>query len=426
MIYIIAFFFLFLAMGIPVSFTFGFSALLYLFITGRDLIIITQRMFAGTDSFTLMAIPLFMFAGEIMGACGITPRIARFANALIGFVPSGLAQVNVMNSAILTGFNGSTLADIASLGKIQVDMMSKAGYDRNYAAALSAASSTIGSIHPPSILMVLYASLSGISVGRLFMSGIIPSLITTVSQMAYAFIMAKIKPKKYDGVNTKFDKRELLSSFISVSPALLIPVIILGGILTGIFTATEAGAVACVWGLIVGTFIYREFNLQKIVQTMINGIKTSGMVMIIVAGAMLFSWCLAVERFPVMVADLIFKISTTPSIVMCLIVIAMLVIGFFMDATPAAIIMVPIFQPIAAAMGFDPIHFGMVMVLTLVMAGITPPCGIVLFVTCAVGKVTFSELMVEMWPFIIISTGILFLIAYVPITALFLPNLLFG
>jgi C4-dicarboxylate transporter DctM subunit len=272
--------------------------------------------------------------------------------------------------------------------------------------------------------MVLYGSITGVSVGKLFLAGFIPGVVTGLAQMFYALLMAKQNPKKYDGKNLEFDLREFCKSFVDVIPALIMPLIIIGGILSGIFTATEAGAIACVWGLLVGIFIYKEFDLRTIMRTMVNGIKTSGMVMLIVAGAMLFSYCLAVEQFPNKVSAIITGISTAPSVVLLLMIGCMLIIGCFMDATPAAIIMVPIFQPIASALGFNGIHFGLVIVLTLIMAGITPPVGVTLFVTSAVAKIRFSELLREMWPFIIISTGILFLIAYVPAISLWLPNLI--
>lgn len=347
---IIGIFFLMLLIGVPVAFGVGISSMLYLALNGKDLVILTQRIFAGGDSFTLMAIPLFIFAGEIMNACGVTKRIVGFANELVGFIPGGLAHVNILASMLFAGVSGSTSADVASIGGMLIGSMDEAGFDRDYATAVTAASATIGSIIPPSILMVLYSSITGISVGKLFMAGVIPGILVGVSQMIYAFIKAKKNPAKYDGdVKVKFDFKRMVKSFINALPALVMPLIIIGGILSGVFTATEAGAIAGAYGLII---------------------------------------------------------------------------GMFMDTTSAAIIMVPIFYPIAAAAGIDGIHFGMVMVLTFILGGITPPVGVTLYIATAVAKIKFTNLLKEMWPFILLFIAVMFAVAYCPAICLTIPNML--
>ena len=370
---IIGIFFLMLLIGVPVAFGVGISSMLYLALNGKDLVILTQRIFAGGDSFTLMAIPLFIFAGEIMNACGVTKRIVGFANELVGFIPGGLAHVNILASMLFAGVSGSTSADVASIGGMLIGSMDEAGFDRDYATAVTAASATIGSIIPPSILMVLYSSITGISVGKLFMAGVIPGILVGVSQMIYAFIKAKKNPAKYDGdVKVKFDFKRMVKSFINALPALVMPLIIIGGILSGVFTATEAGAIAGAYGLIIGIFVYKEFTFEGAIKTVLSAARTSGMTMLIVASTTAFGYCLAIEKFPEQVSALLTGISTNPNILMLLMIIAMCIIGMFMDTTSAAIIMVPIFYPIAAAAGIDGIHFGMVMVLTFILGGITP------------------------------------------------------
>lgn len=422
---IIGIFFVMLIIGVPVAFGVGIASALYLFLNGSDLIILTQRVFAGGDSFTLMAIPLFIFAGEIMNACGVTKRIVGFANELVGFIPGGLAHVNILASMLFAGVSGSTSADVASIGGMMIGSMDEAGFDRTYATAVTAASATIGSIIPPSILMVLYSSITGISVGQLFMAGVIPGVLVGVSQMIYAFVKAKLNPGKYDGdIKPQFNAKRALKSFINALPALVMPLIIIGGILSGKFTATEAGAIAGAYGLIIGVLIYKEFTFKGAIQTVLSAARTSGMTMLIVSGATAFGYCLAIEKFPEQVSALIQSISNNPNILMLLMILAMAVIGMFMDTTSAAIIMVPIFYPIAEAAHINGIHFGMVMVLTFILGGITPPVGVTLYIATAVAKIKFVDLLKEMWPFILLFVIVLFAVAYTPGICLLIPNML--
>lgn len=424
---ILGVFFILLVMGVPVAFDVGIASVIYLFSQGEDLIILTQRVFAGGDSFTLMAIPLFIFAGEIMNACGVTRRIVGFANELVGFIPGGLAHVNIFASMIFAGVSGSTSADVASIGGMLIGSMNEAGFDLSYATAVTAASATIGSIIPPSILMVLYSSITGISVGQLFMAGVVPGILIGLTQMIYAFLKAKSNPDMYDGNNKlRFNGKRCLKAFINAVPALIMPLIIIGGILSGVFTATEAGAIAGLYGLLIGVFLYKEFTFQGAIHTIISSAKTSGMTMLIVSGATAFGYCLAIEKFPNQVSKLITGVSSNPNVLMLLMILAMTIIGMFMDTTSAAIIMVPIFFPIAEAAGINGIHFGMVMVLTFVLGGITPPVGVTLYIAVAVAKLKLGQLLKEMWPFILLFIAVMMLVAYVPMVCLFLPNLIGG
>lgn len=423
MLLLVLLFFVTLLVGIPVAFGLGITSISYLVINNMDIIIIPQRMFAGSDSFTLMAIPLFVFSGELMNRCGVTSRIMNFSQSLLGFIAGGLYHVNVFASMLMAGISGSTTADVASLGSMVIPAMEDAGYDRAYSAAITAASATIGSIIPPSILMILYGSITGISIGQLFVAGIIPGILIGFLQMVYGYFKAKKNPEKYDGTPIPFSWKELWHSFLDAIPAIIMPLIIVGGILSGVFTATEAGAVASAYGLLVGIFIYKEIRWKDFFPTILSSAKTTGMSMMIVASAMAFSWILAKEGFPSFVAGILSGFSNGMVIYIMMILI-MVVIGAFMDTTAAAIIMVPIFAPIAQQIGLNPVHFALVMVLTFVLGGITPPVGITIYVASAVGKVKMKDLLIEMWPLILLFFVVIMLVAFFPGISMTLPSLL--
>jgi tripartite ATP-independent transporter DctM subunit len=424
MLILIGLFFVCLIIGVPVAFGLGISVLLYLFIADKSLIIIPQRVFAGADSFTLMAIPLFIFAGEIMNKCGVTKRIVSFAESCVGFVAGGLAHAVIVANIIMAGISGSTTADVAAIGGMTIPAMAKAGYNRAYATAVNAAAATIGSIIPPSILMILYGSITGISIGALFVSGFIPGLLIGLGFMVVSYIYAKKNPAEFDGERVPITFKHLFKSFVNAIPALIMPAIIIGGILTGVFTATEAGAIASLYGVLVGIFVYKEIKLKDFPEVIFNSSSVTGMAMLIVSIAMLFSWNLAMEGFPRAMAEFLKAISSSPSIILFLMLLIMLIIGCFMDTTSAAIIMVPIFQPISVYLGFNQVHFAFVMVLTFIIGGVTPPVGITIFVATAVGKVKFNEMLKYIWAYLIVLFFFLFLIAYVPDICLFLPRLL--
>jgi tripartite ATP-independent transporter DctM subunit len=368
--------------------------------------------------------PLFIFAGEIMNKCGVTKRIVAFAQSCVGFIAGGLAHATIVANIIMAGISGSTTADVAAIGGMTIPAMAKAEYNRAYATAVNAAAATIGSIIPPSILMILYGSITGISIGALFVSGFVPGLLIGLGFMIVSYTYAKKDPTRFDGERIPITFAHMLKSFIDAIPALVMPAIIIGGILTGVFTATEAGAIASLYGVLVGTFVYREIRLKDFPEVILNSSSVTGMAMLIVSIAMLFSWNLAMEGFPRAMAEFMRAISDSPGVLLFLMLLIMLIIGCFMDTTSAAIIMVPIFQPIAAALKFNQVHFGFVMVLTFIIGGVTPPVGITLFVATAVGKVKFGEMLQYMWPYLLVLFFFLFLIAYVPDICLFLPRLL--
>lgn len=417
-------FFFLLLLNVPVATVMGTSSIVYLLMRHKSLLIVAQRMFAGVDSFTLMAIPLYIFAGELMNRCGITKRIFRLANEIVGFLPGGLALVNVLASTMFAGISGSTSADVASLGVMEIAGMTDEGYSRPYATAVTCASATIGSIIPPSILMVLYSSLTGVSCGKLFVAGVIPGIMVCVTQMAFCLIKAKRNPENCDGnYRPKFNLVNLGKAALDAVPALLMPGIIVGGTLTGVFTATEAGAVAGLYGVLVGIFYYKEIDIHELYESIKSTAYTVGVGSFIFAATSVFSYCLAIEQVPNKLGALITGFSTNKNVVLILMILIMLLIGCFMDTSAAAIIMVPILEPIAAGMGFDPIHFAMVMVLTFIIGGITPPVGATLFVAVSVGKISFEDLVKEMWPLIALFALVMLMVAFIPPISTFLPSL---
>lgn len=425
MAYLMVPFFVLLLLNVPVIAVMGVSSMCYLLYRNMNLLTLPQRMFAGADSFTLMAIPLFIFAGEIMNRCGITRRIFNLASELVGFLSGGLALVNVLASTMFAGISGSTSADVASLGVMEIAGMEEAGYDRAYSTAITCASATIGSLIPPSILMVLYSSITGISCGKLFVAGIIPGLLVSVSQMLFAYYKAKKNPVKCDGnYRPKFNIGRLWIAAKDAVPALVMPGIIVGGTLSGVFTATESGAVAGLYGVIIGMFYYKEFHFKDLKPTIMSTAVIVGQSSLIFACTSAFSYCIARLQMPAKLSAAITQLTSNTAIVMMLMIICMLIIGFFMDTSCAAVIMVPIFQPLAASFGFDGIHFGMVMVLTFVIGGITPPVGATLFIASSVGRVSLGALVREMWPLIVLFAAVMLSVAYIPPLATYLPSLL--
>lgn len=417
-------FFAMLLVGIPVAAVMGISSMLYLMSQGMDVLTIPQRMFAGVDSFSLMAIPLYIFAGEIMNRCGITRRIFNFASEIVGFLAGGLALVNVLASTMFAGISGSTSADVASLGVMEISGMTEVGYSRSYATAITCASATIGSIIPPSILMVLYSSITGISCGKLFIAGVVPGLMVCVSQMLYCYYKAKTDPEHCDGnYRPKFNLKRLLVAAADAIPALIMPGIIIGRTLSGVFTATEAGAVAGLYGVLIGVFYYHEFHFSDLTDTVKSTAFMVGQSSLIFSSTSAFSYCIAILQVPNKLSIFIAGLTSNPYIIMLLMIFAMMIIGCFMDTTPAAIIMVPIFQPLAASFGFDSIHFGMVMVLTFIFGGITPPVGATLFIASSVGGVSLAKLVKDMWPLILLFFIVMMLVAYIPQLTTTLPML---
>lgn len=413
-----------LFIGAPIGFTLGITALLCLLRLDNPVLLklIPQRFFAGIDSFPLMAMPFFMLAGDIMNQSGITERLVGFTNTLVGHLRGGLAHVNILASVFFAGITGSAVADTAALGSILIPAMSEAGYSTPFSAAVTAASSVIGPIIPPSIIMVLYGSIMGVSIAGLFAAGVVPGLLFGLALMIPAGIISK--KRDYPIGDKRATLGEIWASFKESFLALIMPILILGGILGGVFTPTEAAAVAVFYACLVGFFVFKTLKVQDLPRMLLHTSSVMGMIFLIMASASILGWLLASERIPELVSRLVLSISTNPHVVMLLINLFLLFVGMFMDIGAALVILAPILAPLAISVGVNPLHFGVIMTINLNIGLITPPLGACLFVACGISRLKLEDVVPDLWPFILAEVAILFLITYVPIIPMFLPKLL--
>lgn len=413
-------FLLFLIVGVPIGFAMGIgSALAVVF--GGDIphIIIPQRIFVAIDSFPMMAIPLFVLAGELMNTGGITKRIVVFSRSLVGHIRGGLAHVNILASMFFAGISGAAAADSSAIGSMLIPAMVEDGYDPDFSVAVTASSSTIGPIIPPSILMIIYGSMGGLSIGSLFLGGIIPGIMIGIALMLVAYF---ISVKKGYSKDARASLKQIWQSFKKAIIALIMPFIILGGILSGVFTATEAGVVAVIYGLIIGIF-FKEINKKNIKKIAVDSAIVTATTMFVIASAQIMGWILAIEKFPQLVVDTLLTVSNNPTIIMLLILLFLFVLGFFMDGTAAIIILVPVFVPIVNNFGFDPIHFALLVVMTVLVGAITPPVGVLLFINCAIAKIPLSEGARAIWPFVLAMITVILLCAFIPQLVTLIPHL---
>lgn len=417
-------FFLLLFTGAPIAFSLGITSVLIFIKMDAPVLmkIVPMKFYSGIDMFALMAMPLFMMAGEIMNRIKVTHRLVDFANALIGNVRGALAHVNIVVSILFAGLTGAAVADTAALGTMLIPAMEKNGYDRAFSAAVTAASSIIGPIIPPSIIMVIYGSLMNVSIAGLFAAGIVPGILVGISLMILA---ARISKKRgYPKGEKRASIKEMLTAFKRAIIPLLTPVIILGGILSGMFTPTEAAAVAVFYAMMIGFFVYRNLKLKDIPIILYEMVKNSGNVFIILSAAAILGWILANEQIPEMVAKIILDITDNKYMALMIINLLLLVIGMFMDMTAVVIILGPILHPLAVSLGIHPLHFGIIMIVNVNIALMTPPLGACLFVACSVSKLTLEEISKEIIPFVFVEFLILLLISYVPALSMFVPKLM--
>jgi tripartite ATP-independent transporter DctM subunit len=412
---------LLIAMGFPVAFSMGLTSFFYILKEGLVVITIPQRMIAGIDNFTFLAVPFFILAGNLMNTGGITRRLFRFATSIVGFIPGGLGHANVVGSIIFAGMSGAAIADAGGLGTIEIKAMKDEGYDIEFSAAITAASSTIGPIIPPSIPMIIYAAFGGVSVGKLFLAGAVPGFLMGISLMVMIYIVS-VK-RKYP-VHAKLDFKEIWVSFKKGLPPLFTPIIILGGIMLGIFTPTEAAVVASAYALFLGVVVYREIKIADLPRIFLQTALTTTIVIFIVSTASVYGWLLAREQVPQNVALLLFSITTNPHLILLILVGFLLIVGCFMETTASLIILVPILVPMVTQLGIDPVAFGLVMVLTLMLGLITPPVGVVLYLIADIARISFEDLVSATLPFLLPLLIVLLLITFVPQIAMFLPNLL--
>ncbi len=413
--------FIFIVIGTPIAISMAGASVVWVWITDEiPQFAVIHRMVSGVDSFPLLAVPFFILAGNVMNAAGLTDQIFRFARSIVGWLPGGLGHVNVGASIIFSGMSGAAVADAGGLGTIEIKAMSDAGYDKDFSVAVTAASSTIGPIIPPSLPMVIFGVLASESIGELFMAGFIPGLLMGVALMIMVGWYAKKRRYPRDA---RFTVGELFRSFIAGLPALMSPVIIIGGIGTGVFTPTEAAIAAVFYGLVLG-LCYRTLNLKKLIQVSMETIETTAVIMLIVAGASIFSWLLTENQVTEKFATLVLAISRNTIVVLLLMNLILFVTGFFMETIAAITILVPVLLPIAVEVGVDPVHFGVIMVLNLMIGLLTPPVGMVLYVLSRVAKVPFERCAAATFPFLIPLVIVLLLITFIPQLSMWLPGVL--
>lgn len=408
-------------LGVPVAFSLGISSLIYLFTMDIPLIIAAQKMYSGIDSFVLVCIPGFILAGNLMNSGGITKRIINFSNALVGFIRGGLALANVAASMLFAGISGTALADTASIGAIMIPAMKEEGYDADFSAAVTASSSTIGPIIPPSLPMIIAGTLVGLSVSKLFLAGAIPGVLLGIGLMLVSY---------YISVKRNYPKGErqplkyIIKSFFGAFWAIMMTVIILWGILGGVFTPTEASIVAVVYAIIVGKYVYKELKFKDMPKIFIESMRMTASIMILVGFASLFAWIMASEQIPQLVAKTILSVSSSPIIVILLLNILLLFVGTFMETIAALVILFPVLLPVATSIGMDPVQFGVMAVLNLMIGLTTPPVGVCLFVASNIGKLSIVQITKAILPFLLVSIIVLLLVSFVPAISLFLPSLL--
>jgi tripartite ATP-independent transporter DctM subunit len=413
----------FLAAGVPIVFAIGLASLAgILALPHVPLILIPNRMFSGMDSFPLMAIPFFLLAGELMNVGGITMRIVRFANALVGHIRGGLAQANIVASMFFAGITGSALADAAAIGSILIPAMREEGYDEDFSAAVTASAALMGPIIPPSITMVIFGVTASVSIGGLFMAGLVPGVLIGLSLMGVAYAIAR--RRRYPKAARMVTAGEFVRRLKDAALALLTPVIILGGILGGVMTPTEAAAVAVFYALFLGIYVFRVLAWRQVPILLLRTGIVTGFIMIIVATANVFAWLLATEQVPQQLSRAFLTISREPWVVLLVVNVFLLVVGALMDTSAAIIILVPVLLPLVTGVGIDPLHFGLVMCINLILGMATPPFGVVLFLVSNMTKLSLERLVRAMWPFLAVELAILLLVTYVPAIALFVPRML--
>jgi tripartite ATP-independent transporter DctM subunit len=410
--------------GIPIAFAIAVSGMAYLiFESTVPLLVVAQRMVVGVDSFTLLAIPLFVLAGALMAEGDITPRIMRFASSLVGHIPGGLAMVMVVSCMLFGAISGSGVADVVAIGSILLPAMKQQGYKQPFSAALLGCSGALGTIIPPSIVMVVLGVSMGTSIGKLFLGGVIPGIMTGLGLMITSYFISL--KEDYPRLE-KAPWSEVFDSFRAAILPLLTPAIIIGGILKGIFTATEAGGVAAFYALLLSMFVYRKLTWRRFFEICLETARTSAVVLFLIAAASLFGWVLAAENIPQMVANAMLSISTNYWVILIMFNLLLLLLGMFMETIAIVLIVVPIFFPILTQMGVDPVHLGVMVCVNLAIGANTPPLGVDLLAACKVANIPYGSSFRYLVPFIgSMILALVLMIAFPPIVT-FLPNLLMG
>lgn len=417
-------FIVFMIVGMPIAFSLGVSSLLYLMTNGMSLTLVAQKMTVSLDSFVFVALPLFILCGELMNTGGLTRRLVNFSKVLVGRLKGGLAHVNVVVSMLFGGVNGLATADTVAIGSVMIPAMEEEGYTTDFSTAITVASSTIGAIIPPSILMIIYGSVTNVSIGKLFMGGLIPGVLLGLAQMGYVAYLGRSKKHSHEIPKGEvLDRATMWKYFKEGLPTVLLPLVIIGGISSGIVTATESAALAVVIAIVLG-LASKELRLRDLPKIFWRSAKNVGSVMIILSASTIFAYILTQERVPQMVVGMLLNITDNRYIILLILNLFMLFVGTFMDSTPACTILAPILLPILTSLGMDPVHIGVFMCFNLVMGLTTPPVGSCLYLASGISKLSVERISKAMIPFFIINTAVLLLVTYVPASVTFLPGLL--
>ncbi len=422
-LFIIIAFFITAIIGIPIAFCMGIVSLSSFLILDQVTLLkmIPQKMFTGIDKFPLMAIPLFILAGNIMNKGKLTGHLIEFANNLVGRIRGGLAHVNILSSIFFAGITGVAVADSSVMGSMFVPAMEKEGYDKEFSAAITASSSVIGPIIPPSVPFVLYGTAVSVSIGGLFIAGMLPGVLLGLFLMGYSYYIAG--KRNYPVVKKELTLKEFLISFKNALSVLMLPLIIVGGILSGVFTPTEAASIAVVYSFIIAVFVYRSLKIKDLVDVFFNSAIHASIVFMLISTANIFGTILTTQQVPQKAAQLLLSVTDNPFVMLLLINIFLLIAGMFMAESPNIIILAPIFAPIILQLGIDPLHFGVIMVLNLTIGLITPPLGACLYILCGISDLSLEKMTRAVFPMLIVEIIVLLLITYIPSISLFLPRL---
>jgi len=421
--YIIIFIFVLVLLGIPIAFSFGFGSMIYCLLVNIDTIIIPQRIFVSTDKFTFLAIPFFLLVGNLMNASGVTHRILNLARNMVGHIKGGLGHANVVASMIFAGLSGSAIADAAGLGAVEIEMMRKSGYDDDFSASITLASSIIGPIIPPSIIMVIYGMVASVSIGRMLLGGLFPGIVMGLCLMVMVYFMALTRNYPHDDWA---GWKKIFQSFFSALLPLLTPLIIVVGIVGGIFTPTEAGAVAALYTLLLGVFVFKKINWKNFKSALIDTAMITALIGIIIGISGIFSWIITSEGIPRQLVQFIMSLSSNKIVILLLINIVVLILGCFIDAAPLIILLVPVLLPLLNMLNIDLIHFGIIISVNSMIGTITPPVGTCLYAVSSVSGLPIERLARSVIPFLFILIIALLLITFIPQISLWFPNLILG
>lgn len=412
---------LLLLVGVPTAYALAASAIAVIWLEGIPLTIAVQRMTAGVQSFPLLAIPLFILAGTLMNASGISERLFALTGALVGHIRGGMAYVNVLTNVFMSGISGSSLADCAATTRVFVPQMIKHGYDKGFSVGLTASAAVLAPIIPPSILLVIYGWQANVSIGDLFVAGIVPGLVIATALVVTVAVMTRLRGF---GRGAAFSAGKLRDAFFDASWALLMPVIIIVGFRMGIFTATEVAAIAAAYAFLVGVFVYRTLKVLELPRVFASAARDTSSILVIAATAAPFGWILSIGQAPQQLLSFLSGYSDNPMLILLLINIILLVLGTFMETLVLIIILVPILLPLIETLGIDPVHFGIVMIINLVIGQLTPPLGVLMYVTCGISGTSIGQFMRSIKPFLVALIIALLAITYIPALALYPTALL--